>query len=57
LSVIEEWKRTGKAPEHLIFTHYKDGKDVGKRLVCQYPRITTYRGSGDTADPASFVCK
>jgi feruloyl esterase len=57
LSVIEEWKQTGKAPEHLIFTHYKDGKDVGKRLVCQYPRITTYRGSGDTADPASFVCK
>jgi len=57
LAVIEQWKQTGKAPEELIFDHYKNGMQVGKRLVCQYPKAPTYKGSGDTADPASFVCK
>ena len=57
LSVIEQWKQTGKAPDELIFDHYKNGMQVGKRLVCQYPKIPTYKGSGNTEDPASFVCK
>jgi feruloyl esterase len=57
LSVIEQWKQTGKAPDELIFDHYKNGMQVGKRLVCQHPKIPTYKGSGNTEDPASFVCK
>jgi len=57
LEVIEQWKQTGKAPEQLIFDHYKDGMQVGKRLVCQYPKVPTYKGSGNTEDPASFTCK
>jgi feruloyl esterase len=57
LATIEQWKQTGKAPEELIVNHYKDGMLVGKRLVCQYPKVATYKGSGNTEDPASFVCK
>jgi feruloyl esterase len=57
LGVIEQWKQTGKAPEELIFDHYKNGAQVGKRLVCQYPKVPTYKGSGSSEDPASFVCK
>jgi len=57
LAIIEQWKQTGKAPEELIFDHYKNGMQVGKRLVCQYPKAPAYKGSGNTADPASFVCK
>ena len=57
LGVIEQWKQTGKAPEELVFDHYKNGMMVGKRLVCQYPKVPTYKGSGNTEDPASFVCK
>jgi feruloyl esterase len=57
LSVIEQWKQTGIAPEELIFDHYKNQKMVGRRLVCQYPKVPTYKGSGNTEDPASFVCK
>jgi feruloyl esterase len=57
LGVIEQWKETGKAPEELIFEHFKNGMSVGKRLVCQYPKSPTYKGSGNTEDPASFVCK
>ena len=54
---IEQWKATGKAPDELIFDHYKNGMQVGKRLVCQYPKIPTYKGSGNTEDPERFVCK
>jgi len=57
LGVVEAWKQTGKAPEELTFDHYKNGMMVGKRLVCQYPKVSTYKGSGNTEDPASFVCK
>jgi feruloyl esterase len=57
LNVIEQWKQSGKAPDELIFDHYKNGMQVGKRLVCQYPKIPTYKGSGNTEDPASFACK
>ena len=57
LSILEEWKKTGKAPDTLIVTHLKNGMEVGKRLVCQYPQIAMYKGSGNTEDPASYMCK
>lgn len=57
LEVVEEWKKTGKAPDTLVFAHYKNGMEVGKRLVCQYPQVAMYKGSGNTEDPASYACK
>jgi feruloyl esterase len=57
LGLIEQWKLTGQAPNQLVMEHYKDGKPVGRRLVCQYPQIARYKGSGNSEDPASFECK
>ena len=57
LSVLEQWKQTGQAPDQLIVTHFNDGKEVGKRLVCQYPQVAMYKGKGNSEDPASFACK
>ena len=54
LGVIEQWKQTGNPPDTLIFDHYKNGMMVGKRLVCQYPKVPTYKGGGNTEDPGSF---
>ena len=56
LATIELWKQSGKAPETLVMTHYKDGMEVGKRIACRYPRVPIYKGSGNTDDPASFMC-
>jgi feruloyl esterase len=56
LSLIEQWKEHNLAPDQLQVAHFKDGKQVGARLVCQYPRIAFYRG-GDSEDPASFECR
>jgi feruloyl esterase len=58
LSLIEQWKEKGVVPERLIVGHYKDGKRVGARLVCQYPRVAFYRGGGlDPEQPDSFECR
>jgi hypothetical protein len=45
------------SPNQLVMSHYKDGKEVGRRLVCQHPQIAFYKGHGNTEDPASFECK
>ncbi len=47
----------GQAPNQLVVSHYKDGKQVGERLVCQYPQIAFYKGSGNTESPESFECR
>jgi feruloyl esterase len=57
LGLIEQWKQTGRAPDTLIVSHFKDGMDVGRRLVCQYPQVAMYKGSGNTEDAASYSCK
>jgi len=57
LSLIEQWKEHGTAPDQLIVDHFKDGKKVGTRLVCQYPQVATYKGTGDVESSASYSCK
>jgi feruloyl esterase len=57
LALIEQWKQTGQAPDQLVVSHYKDGKEVGQRLVCQYPQIAFYKGSGNPENPTSFECR
>jgi feruloyl esterase len=56
LSLIEQWKEQGKAPDQLVVEHYKDGKQIGTRLVCQYPQVAAYRG-GDAENSTSYTCK
>jgi feruloyl esterase len=57
LSLIEQWKEHGNAPDQLIVSHFKNGMEVGKRLVCQYPRVAAYRGAGNTEEPSSYNCR
>jgi feruloyl esterase len=58
LSLIEQWKENAVVPDQLIVRHYKEGKRVGSRLVCQYPRVAFYKGNGfDPEDPSSFDCR
>lgn len=57
LGLLKDWKENGKVPNELIVNHYKNGVEVGKRLVCQYPLIATYKGAGNTEDPSSYACK
>jgi feruloyl esterase len=57
LSLIEQWREKGQAPEQLVVAMFRDGKEVGTRLVCQYPRVPIYKGSGSPTDASSFECR
>jgi feruloyl esterase len=57
LSLLTQWKENGVVPNELIVSHVKDGTEVGKRLVCQYPQVAVYRGTGNPEAPASFRCR
>jgi len=55
--VIQDWREKGKSPDPLIATHYVSGKEDRKVLVCRYPQVARYKGSGSTGDPANFACR
>jgi feruloyl esterase len=55
--ILQQWKQGGSAPDQLIATRYQNGKPVGKRLVCAYPQVAVYKGSGGAEDAANFTCK
>jgi len=57
VKAIEQWKESGKAPDQLIVNRYKNGMEVGKRLVCPYPQIAKYKGTGSMDEAASFECR
>ncbi|HVZ20957.1 MAG TPA: tannase/feruloyl esterase family alpha/beta hydrolase [Vicinamibacterales bacterium] len=55
IAAMKQWKATGKAPDQIVVT--TTGKDVRKRLVCAYPKVSQYKGTGSTSDPANFSCR
>jgi feruloyl esterase len=55
--LIQDWKEKGETPDQLIMTHFVNGKEDRKVLVCQYPQAAAYKGSGDINDPANYLCK
>ena len=57
LSLIEQWREKSQVPDQLIVSLFRDGKEGGTRLVCQYPRVPTYKGSGSPSDASSFDCR
>ena len=57
VGALKQWKTTGKAPDQIVVSESGNGKPDRKRLVCAYPQISQYKGSGATDDPANFVCK
>jgi feruloyl esterase len=57
VSLLKEWRTTGKAPDRVIVTQTPMGEPARKRLVCAYPQLAIYKGSGSIDDPANFACK
>ena len=57
VGALKQWKTSGKAPDQIIVSESGNGKPDRKRLVCAYPQISQYKGSGSTDDPANFACK
>ena len=47
----------GKAPDSIPAAHLTNGQPDRSRILCPYPQVATYKGSGDTNDAANFSCK
>jgi feruloyl esterase len=59
-AALERWVEHGTAPSSIVATKYNaDGPSSGvkfTRPLCPYPLVAAYKGSGSTADAASFSC-
>jgi feruloyl esterase len=56
ISVIDQWTEKGKAPDRIIASGSSNQRPV-TRLICPYPQVARYKGSGSTDDAGSFECK
>jgi feruloyl esterase len=53
---LKQWKETNQAPDQIVVLTTRKDEPPKRRLVCAYPKVSKYRGSGDVNDPASFTC-
>jgi feruloyl esterase len=61
-TALENWVERGVPPTELIATKYTDANAATRtikyqRPMCLYPAVAHYRGTGDSNDASSFVCK
>lgn len=57
VQAVRQWKATGTAPDQIVVETSGEGWPTRKRLVCAYPNVSVYKGSGDVGDPANFSCR
>ena len=60
-AALERWVEKGFAPERIVAAKRQNDMDpksdiVRTRLLCAYPLVARYKGSGSTDDAANFVC-
>src|SRR4051812_13936220 len=60
-SALEAWVEKGVAPNQIVATKFVDDAAATRtvkstRLLCPYPQVPKYKGSGDQADAATFQC-
>jgi feruloyl esterase len=57
LPALEKWVEEGMPPESIVMTkRTESGKTEWTRPVCVYPKVATYKGSGDIKAAASWTC-
>ena len=55
--LLEAWRRTGTAPDSIVVSRRVNGAEERKMLVCRYPQVARYKGTGDPKLPESFACR
>lgn len=54
LTVLEQWRETGAAPDQIMARNPDSGLS---RPLCAHPAASRYDGSGDIADSANWSCQ
>jgi feruloyl esterase len=59
-AALEAWVEQGTPPQTIAATKFHNDKPADgvamSRPLCPYPQVAHYKGDGDPADAASFVC-
>lgn len=55
--IIEAWRERGEAPDSLVAVYRVKGVQKRTVLLCPYPQVAHYEGSGEPADAANFMCR
>jgi len=56
LGALEAWVERRVAPDSITVAHLTNGVPDRTRPLCPYPKVATYKGSGDTNRAESFSC-
>ena len=57
VSALESWREQRKPPNQITaYRVINDHVDMSRPL-CPYPQVVVYKGTGNTDDATSFVCK
>jgi feruloyl esterase len=57
LGALEQWVEQRKAPAQIPALRVSNGAVDRTRLLCPYPQVATYKGTGSTDEAANFACK
>jgi feruloyl esterase len=57
VAALEQWVEQGKAPASIPAAHVTNGQPDRTRILCPYPQVATFNGSGDPNAANSFSCK
>jgi len=57
LTALEQWVEQKKAPDAIPASHVTNGQVDRTRILCPYPQVATFKGTGDPNDARNFYCK
>jgi feruloyl esterase len=56
MTAISSWVEKGLKPAKIVASRRAEGKVVNMRLLCPFPQIARYSGSGDPSDTENYSC-
>jgi feruloyl esterase len=56
MGAIEQWLRTGTAPDHIAASHLANGVVDRTRPLCPFGQVAKWNGTGSSDDAANFAC-
>jgi len=56
IPVLEAWVEQGRAPDSIPARRERNGAVDRSRVLCPWPNVARYSGSGDPADARNFRC-
>jgi feruloyl esterase len=56
MGAVEQWLKSGVAPDHILASHLTNGVVDRTRPLCPFGQVAKWNGSGSSDDAANFAC-